>query len=146
MGVILWGGMMSWLSQPAEAVSYEIMAATKGSVIVEGVDESCGEQGFLGFRPWYKGLTKSGCEIGTPNNLPAFVWTIVLNILADLLIAVGYLALGFTIYGGFKYIISTGDPGKVAASKKILTSAAIGMVIALLASMVVDTIIKVLGG
>ena len=76
--------------------------------------------------------------------MATFVWSIVLNVLIDLFSATGYVAVIFIIYGGFKYIMSQGDPGNVAKAKQILTSAAIGVGIALLASVVVNTIIQVI--
>ncbi len=118
--------------------------------IRESVDNSCAK-GILGFRPWYQGIVtkKEGkCVVGTPkdseNGMATFVWSIVLNVLIDLFSATGYVAVIFIIYGGFKYIMSQGDPGNVAKAKQILTSAAIGVGIALLASVVVNTIIQVI--
>ena len=63
----------------------------------------------------------------------------------DLLVAVGYLALGFVVYGGYLYIMSQGDPGKLAKGKKTLTSAIIGTIIAMVASIAVNTLKVVLG-
>ena len=110
----------------------------------------CG-QGFLGFVPWYKGLTtevNGRCEIATPDaandGLTKFVITIILNILADLTLAVGYLALGFVIYGGFLYIMASGDPGKVAKGKKTLIAAVIGTAIAMSASVIMNLIVGAL--
>lgn len=103
----------------------------------------CGKKPFLGFRAWYEGLC-DGNDIkapirGSEGDLVAFVWTIVLNVLTDISIAVGYLALGFIIYGGYLYIMSQGDPGKMAKGKKALTSAVIGTVIAASAVVIVNT-------
>lgn len=104
---------------------------------------NCGVQGFLGLRPWYYGLcSTSKNEIQEPKDeeeMKSFVWTIILNILMDLLVIVGYAAMIFIIYGGYQFIMSQGDPGKTAAGKKTLTSAIIGMVIALSASVIVNT-------
>lgn len=118
--------------------------------IQESVDNSCAK-GILGFRPWYQGIVtkKEGkCVVGTPkdsdNGMATFVWSIILNILIDLFSATGYAAVIMIIYGGFKYIMSEGDPSRVAKAKQILTSAAIGVGIALLASVVVNTIIQVI--
>lgn len=104
---------------------------------------------FLGFRPWYQGLPKGDkCTIGevSEDGLPAFVWTIVLNVLADLFGVIGYLSIIFVIYGGFLFIMAHGDPGKIAKGKKTLTAAIIGVGIALLASVIVNTITTVLSG
>ena len=109
------------------------------------------EKTFLGLRPWYKGLTddSSGtCIIKKPedNGEAKFVWTIILNISADLSLIVGYVALIFLIYGGFKYILSTGEPQGVSTAKKTITNALIGLAISILATIIVNTIIMVVGG
>ena len=44
---------------------------------------------------------------------------------------VGALALLFIIIGGFRYIISGGDPQAAAAGKKTIIYAAIGLVVAI---------------
>ena len=122
------------------------------SRIVEGnVDDTCNGS-FLGFRPWYKGLAirdnEGRCTIGKPKDgqLQVFIWMIVLNILADLMAAIGYGALIFVIYGGWLYLRSEGDPGIIAKGKKTLISAIMGVAIALLASIIVNTIIAILNG
>ena len=69
---------------------------------------------------------------------------IILNILADLSLAVGYLSLGFIIYGGYLYIMSSGDPGKAAKGKKTLMAAVIGTAIAMLASVIMNLIVGAL--
>lgn len=112
----------------------------------------CGKGTVLGFRPWYAGLCdKEKNEIKAPDkdddgsDLVRFIWTIVLNVVFDLTLAVGYLAIGFVVYGGFMVMISQGDPSKLAKGKKTLTSAVIGTVIAMAASVAVNTIRVILG-
>lgn len=102
---------------------------------------------FLGFKPWFNGLPMdTDCNITQPTSdkLPVFVWTIVLNILFDLTEAVGIVAMGFIIYGGYLFITSEGDPSKASKAKKTLTGAVIGLVIAVLATIIVNTIQGVL--
>ena len=111
--------------------------STSGSVTW---DDSCGSS-LLGFRPWYADLCNGG-EIVSPegeDELTRFIWTIVLNVLFDITLAVGYLAVGFIIYGGYLYITSQGDPSRIMKGKKTLTSAIIGTVIAMVASIAVKT-------
>lgn len=111
----------------------------------------CGAPNFMGFKPWYEGLCEGNsddAEISSPEGkaeLKTFIWIIVLNVSFDLSLAVGYLAVGFVIYGGYMYIMSQGDPGKVARGKKTLTSAVIGTVIALVASVAVNTVRVIFG-
>ena len=108
------------------------------------------ETRLFGLRPWYSGLSVKSpygsCVIGTPDNMPLFVWTIILNILADLFMALGILATAYMFYGGIKYIMSQGEPGKMAAAKLILARAAVGVGIALLAGLLTNTVISVLQG
>lgn len=109
------------------------------------------DKSVLGFNAWYNGVVKKEngkCVVKMPEKgdkeLTRMVWTIVLNVLTDLMSGIGYTATIFVVYGGFKYITSEGDPNKIASAKKILTSAVIGVVIAVLASVIVNTIISVI--
>lgn len=122
--------MMIWVGVPSNA-----LAAS-----------NC-EKTLLGLRPWYHGLLDSNCELDTPKNdseVTPFVWKIILNILVDLFSIVGYLAIGFVIYGGYLYILSDGDPGKAAKGKKTITYAVTGIIISILASLIVNFILSVL--
>lgn len=108
---------------------------------------------FLGMRPWYYddgGGVRicEGDEIKPPasgDDIPAYVWKIALNVLFDLFLAIGYVAMGFVVYGGYQYIMSQGDPGKAERGKKTLTNAIIGTVIAMGATVVVNTISGIIG-
>ena len=134
------------VAQPVGAVSVP-GAAMFGDVFGSG--DTC-THNLLGMRPWYQGLPKEDgkCVVKAPgqDELPQFVWTIVLNVLADLFMMLAYTTIILVIYGGVKYLMSAGDPSKVAKGKKILISAVIGLVIALLATVIVNTIIALLGG
>ena len=105
---------------------------------------------FLGFKPWYDGLDmNSDCSIKSPadnGGMRNYVWRIVLNISFDLMEAVGLIAVGFIIYGGYLFITSEGDPGKSAKARKTLTGAIIGLLVAVFASVIINTIITVLKG
>ncbi len=125
------------------------MAVTATPVYAAGEKIDNCNTSFLGFRPWYQGICEGG-EIQAPpqhdeEGLTRFIWTIVLNVIFDLTLAIGYIALGLVIYGGYLYIMSQGDPGKAAKGKKTLVSAITGTVIAMGASVIVNTIIFVLG-
>lgn len=112
---------------------------------------NCGDgKAVLGFKPWYDGLECDGNgEIQAPaqgdeDALVRYIWAIVLNISFDLSVAIGYLALAMVVYGGYQYIMSQGDPGRAAKAKTTLTSAVIGVVIAMGASVIVNTVKTVL--
>ena len=119
----------------------------------------CNKTLVFGLRPWYYGLaaeyedaTGGGktCAINKPGSedkeLAKFVWSIILNISFDLALMVGYVALIFVVWGGFKYMMSTGEPAKVTEAKKMITNALIGLVIGVLATIIVNTIMLILQG
>lgn len=112
-------------------------------------DTNCSAPGFLGLKPWYAGLCKEGAkEIQSPKDddgLVTFIWTIILNVLFDMLLLVGYVATGVVVYGGFLYITAQGDPGKIVKAKKTLTTATIGTAIVMLSSVIVHTATEVIG-
>lgn len=127
-----------------------VMAACPGSPS----ECSCGTGNFLGMKPWYAGLCDgngSESNIATPSEkgsgitISTFVWTIVLNVLFDLMVMIGYIAVGFVIYGGYLYILSQGDPGKAQKGKRTLMTAITGVIIAMGASVLVNTAVTILG-
>ena len=124
---------------------------------------NCEDQSFMvfGLRPWYSGLTdevvdannQNSCVLKKPDSnsadgipLQQYVWMIVLNILVDLFFLVGFAALGFMIYGGFLYMSSAGDPSRATSGKNTLLHATIGLVIAVLANVITNTLINVIFG
>lgn len=98
----------------------------------------------LTFPAWHKGLTDGRCNIISPTELdgglPTFIWTIGLNVLEMMLQVVGYLAVGYLIRGGFKYMTSVGDPGEMNKAKKIIMDAVIGLVISIFSVAIVNLI------
>lgn len=110
---------------------------------------SC-DSSFLGFPAWYNGLTGSDCDIKSPSDptiggVDKFIWIIVFNIVKMLLLAAGYAAAIFIIYGGYKYMISTGSADGVAGAKKTIMNAVIGLVLSIAAIAIVNTISKTFG-
>ncbi len=87
------------------------------------------DEGALGFNAWWNGLgeymSDTDCTIigneKIGDNLPSFVWTIILNILHDLFTAIGYISIALITFGGYMYITSGGDPGKSVKARKTLT-------------------------
>ena len=61
------------------------------------------------------------------------IQTIVTTIVNIFSIIVGIVAVVMIIYGGFKYITSGGDSGKITSAKSTVVYALIGLVIAALA-------------
>lgn len=92
-------------------------------------------QGFLGLTSW-----DCGVNIHNEESLKTGIWTIVANVATDITVIAAYLVLGYVIYGGYLYIFSSGDPGKVSAGKKTLTQAFIGLAIVMSANIIMNTI------
>lgn len=101
---------------------------------------------FLTFPAWYNGVVKAGddgCQVMSPTEVGGFspfIWRIVLNIIEIMLNAVGYAAVGFIIYGGYKYIYSAGSPNGMMAARKTIMNAVIGLVLSIMSIAIVNTI------
>ena len=97
--------------------------------------DSCRES-FAGLSPWDCHLKEWDSE----ENLKMNIWIIVTNVSNDLVIIAAFLVLGYTIYGGYLYMMSSGDAGKTASGKKTLMHAFIGLAIVMSAKIIVNTI------
>lgn len=115
----------------------------------------CNPPDFLGMRAWYTDLSMDPdtCAVLGPKDasledggqsLTVFVWIIVLNILSSLMSLGGMIAFVMVIVGGFRYILSKGDPNGVIAAKRTLGTALTGITIIILAEVIVHTIIEVI--
>lgn len=103
-----------------------------------GVNNTCTYM--LGFTSW-----NCNVNIEDQESLKSGIWTIVANVLTDITVAAAYLVLGYVIYGGYLYMSSSGDPGKVSSAKKTLTQAFIGLAIVMSASVILNSIRIALG-
>ena len=117
------------------------------SLAPQPVAAKCGDQPPLGFKPWYDGLCEGEeiKDVEGEGELTVFIWTIVLNVIFDLSLAIGYIAVAMVIYSGYLYIMSQGDPTRMAKGKKSMMSAIIGVIIAMGATVIVNTLQVVLG-
>lgn len=59
------------------------------------------------------------------------IWVVVLNVLEAVIQATGYIATGFIIWGGIKYVKSQGDPNQINQSRDTIVNASIGLIIVL---------------
>lgn len=80
------------------------------------------------------------------NKLPQYctsssIYTKIVNILYWL---IGIAAVIAIIYGGYLYMTARGNAAQVAKARTVLTWAIIGLVIALLAAVIVNVIVKAL--
>jgi hypothetical protein len=114
-----------------------------GVVIAPTAHAAC-TSNFLGFPAWYDGLLDGDCNIKQPgsgqNGLSDFIFTIVLNVIEIGLMLVGYAAVGYIIYGGFKYLTSGGTPDRITSGRKIILNAVIGLAISILSIGIVNLI------
>ena len=99
-------------------------------------DAPCSPPNFLGMPAWYRGLQKQETQ--------TILLTIALNVLQAAMVVVAYIAVGFIIKGGYMYMVSTGSPDAMARAKNTVRDALIGLVIAITAAMVVNTIAGIL--
>ncbi len=97
----------------------------------------------LTFPAWFKGLTKDNCDIKSPTEaggLQKFIWIIGLNIVEFLLQLVGYISVGFIIFGGYKFMTSTGSSDGIAKARQTILNAVIGLIISIMSVGIVNTI------
>jgi hypothetical protein len=109
---------------------------------------ACGrDKTFFGLPVWYKYLKVENLSVDTTLKNCRFViedstdyWLIGLAVIEMLLRLVGILAVGFVIYGGFRYLISQGEPDNTKKALQTIINALIGAAIAVIASAVVSFI------
>ncbi len=92
---------------------------------------------FLGMVSWDCGF--SG-DVENEEELKTGIWTIIANIATDITVIAAYLVLGYVIYGGYLYIFSAGEAGKIAAGKNTLAQAFIGLAIVMSAYIIMTAI------
>lgn len=107
--------------------------------------------GLLTFPAWYDGLLDGNCDVIFPEGaqgdaktesaaLSNFIFTVILNIVEILLQVVGYAAVGYVIYGGFKYLTSAGSADRITAGRKIIMNSMIGLVISFMSVAIVNLV------
>lgn len=80
-----------------------------------------------------------------PGGVPTDLGSAILGIVEVSLLLVGVLALGFIVYGGFRYMTARGDEREVEEAKNILTYSVIGIVVIGLAFAIVRFVFQTLG-
>ena len=103
------------------------------------------------FPHWYDGyctMGPYGPQIKSPNSMSAstegtqmnigqWVMGIALNIVQMILYAVGYISIGYIIYGGFKFMINGDSSSGTASARKTIQNAVIGLVISIMSVAIV---------
>ena len=127
-----------------------VIATTNSTEVYAKPPAACSTNRFLTFPAWYRGITNADCEIKNPTagagkdtagGLSKFIWTIVLNIIEIALQIIAYAAAGYIIFGGFKYLTSTGSPDKTVAARKTIIHALVGLVLSFMSIAIVNLIV-----
>lgn len=149
------GRVTGGFSGGVEAGTTEGSEEAEGGVSagVSGGGSTCGGNAFLGFVPWYDGLicdangaisSKNFDGSDSAQSIATFVWKIALNVLSDISLAVGYVALAMVIYSGFLILTAQGEAERLAKGRKTLVATGVGAAIAILATIAIRLIIGVL--
>jgi hypothetical protein len=102
---------------------------------------------FFSFPTWYRGLhgtpnAQGGCDFGMQGQeIGPIVFTVALNIIDIALRVIAILAVGFVIYGGFRYLTSQGEPQATKNALDTILKAVIGLAIAMVSAIVVTFIV-----
>lgn len=105
--------------------------------------ETCSmDSSFFGFPHWYQYLDGETDALG--KCVPTFdlgsinsLWGVALALADILLYVAGIVAVGYVIYGGFLYMTSSGEPERTRNAKNTIMNAIIGLVIAIISSVLV---------
>jgi hypothetical protein len=93
---------------------------------------------------WYNGLAEgANCDLVSPDKVGGisnYIWLIALNVVEIILQLVGYIAVGFIIFGGYKYMISAGSPDGMVKARKTITNAVVGLLISIFSVAIVNVI------
>ncbi len=106
------------------------------------------KQQVLGLPTWYKylgGQDFEDSETGVRSCQPVLssisaVWRIGAAVIDMLLRVAALVAIGFVVYGGISYTLSQGQPDKTKQALQTIINALVGLVIAIVATAVVQFI------
>ena len=145
---VIAGGLS--LARPAIAAGSYGSAAVAAQAVPAAVDPAdvCGGPGryFLGVPSWDRGL--GDCDNINSDELLSGekARIITLNIMAILTHLAAFVAVGFVIFGGFKFVLSTGNADQAADARKTIINAGIGAVIVVMARVITEIIYNNLTG
>jgi hypothetical protein len=112
---------------------------------VAAATPTCKDGTVLTFPTWYRGLARNDdCRVKISQLSDA--WIIGLNLMGVLLQAVAYAAVGYIIWGGFRYMKSRGDPGRINDAKNTITDAILGLGISLASVAIVGFVVRAVSG
>ena len=111
----------------------------------------CGaDPNFFSIPPWHYYIESCDDTDNIDNSDEGFelndVWLIFAALFEALLKVSAIFALGYVIWGGFKYIMSQGAPEGTAKARKTLTYALAGLAISVLSSAAVTLVMDIIAG
>lgn len=89
---------------------------------------ACSGGSFFGFPPWYACLQKDASG-GPKLTKLEDLWLVAFPLLETGIKLAAYVAIGFIVWGGIRFIKSQGNPGEITASRDTIRDAIIGLVI-----------------
>lgn len=109
---------------------------------------ACKPKDFFGIPSWYKYLYEAGridmngntCELVGTFKMESDLLLVGLALLDMGLRIAGVVAVAYVIYGGIQYVTSQGEPDKTKKAQETVVNALIGLVLALLATVIVQFI------
>jgi len=105
----------------------------------------CGNKStFLGFPTWYKYLHTENLagQCTVDFSFPGDISKILLAVVEIMLRIGALIAVGFVIYGGYRYILSQGNSDQQSAARDTIINAVIGLVITILATGIVTFVFR----
>lgn len=156
MGVVFVFIFMSFVYATSNTVR-AAKIATPVPVIIANTECSLDASKF-GIPTWYKYLdgqidpASGNCQAqmdfneDSPTEQLNIPLAIGIAILEMLIFIAGIIAVGFVMYGGFRYVTSQGEPENTRAAKDTILNAVIGVVIAIMATTIVRFVASRLTG
>lgn len=87
---------------------------------------ACDPGSFFGFPTWFACLPKDATGHPKLTKLED-LWLIAFPVLESAIKLAGYVAVGFVIWGGIRFIKSQGNPGEITAARDTIRDALIGL-------------------
>jgi len=115
-----------------------VMLTLSGSTVRAADCNVDGRSFFEAIPTWYKYL-EVDCDSGevTDFTFPGDIWLIAIAVIEILLRIAGMIAFGYTVFAGFKFVTSRGNPGEAAKARQTLLDAVIGIGIVTVATVLV---------
>ena len=133
--------LFSVFSMSVISLSAKTRAAASETQAAASDDPTC-KKSFFGISTWYEYLTvtrdsNDNCSVDTASTKGNVVVLVALAFVDILLTIAGLVAVAFVVYAGFRLALAQGAPDAIAAGRKTLLNAVIGLAIALLAGQLV---------